>query len=67
MINLTVQEREKFSSYCRQEGESAVGMVEQASKLRLGEVFEKRYRMEAGAYLFVAKHLSGGEETEIRG
>lgn len=65
MIELTVDERHKFSAYCEQEARSYGGLVEQAKTLPGGEMMAAPIARKAVAYALVARELRNVEELTI--
>jgi hypothetical protein len=63
MINLTAEEREKFSAYLEQEAKSNLAVIEQMEKLsNPPQAAIDRYRHEGLACKIVARMLCGFEE-----
>jgi len=67
IINLDQKERDKFSTYLKQEAESDLGLLEQHYKLHpegtpLGDALGKKFKKEAVARIIVAKILDSIEE-----
>jgi hypothetical protein len=69
MINLTQQEREKFAAFLEQEAESALGLAEQAEKLKTPptDSIAKKLRIEVAANRIVAGLLRSTETDTIVG
>jgi len=69
MINLTPEERRKFSEWLRQEAASAEGLARQTKSLsmpaQVTDAIARRYANEALAYTVVAKILDSTESMEI--
>lgn len=65
MINLTREEREKFSLWLRQDIESDLLMLKQAQKLPHAEPLVKKMKTEISAALIISKKLESIEEMNI--
>ncbi len=66
---LTQQERDKFAAYCRMEADSSIEMKKTMEDSAMPEAVKqalvKRERLNAQCYLYVALHLTSGEEMTI--
>ena len=66
MINLTDEERRKFAAWLMQEAHSNDVIIKQMEKLPGLETGIKKYRLEAAAYLMIARRLESTEKMTIK-
>lgn len=65
MIILTEEERQRWTAWLRQEQSTSEAMLLQMKAIAIPELVQKRERLKASAFDYVASHLEGYETMEV--